>query len=108
MVRAGRFASADADGVVKVWDVVTGQLTHLFRGHDGWATAVSFSRDGARLASTGKDGMIRLWEVGPSTGRDQGRPLKTLAGHDGVVFGVAFSPDGSKLASAGADATVRV
>jgi serine/threonine protein kinase len=87
-------ATAGADGVVKVWNVVTGQMTHLFRGHDGWATGVSFSPDGARLASAGKDGMIRLWDVRPDVDGDQGRPLKTLTGHDGMVFGVAFSPAG--------------
>jgi eukaryotic-like serine/threonine-protein kinase len=103
-----RVATAGSDGVVKVWNVVTGAMTHLFRGHDGWAAGVSFSPDGTRLASAGKDGMIRVWDVGSDPANDRARPLKTFIGHDGPVFGVAFSPDGAKLVSAGADGTVRI
>jgi WD40 repeat protein len=107
--RAGmRIATSGSDGVIKVWNVLTGKMTHLFRGHDGWAMGVAFRPDGARLASTGYDGMIRLWDVESAADTNQDRPLKTLGGHEGAVFGVAFSADGSKLASAGADGTVRI
>src|SRR5205823_2696903 len=61
-----------------------------------------------RLASTGQDGMVRVWDVGPAAGERQDRPVQSLAGHTGGVFGVALSADGAKLASAGADGTVRV
>jgi WD40 repeat protein len=102
-----RLATAGEEGIVKVWNVVTGKMSHLIRAHDGWASAVAFSPDGARLATAGEDGIVRLWDVGPESD-DRGRGLQEWAGHDGPVFGVAFSPDGTRVASAGSDGTVRV
>ncbi len=100
-------ATADPEGIVKVWNVVTGKMTHLVRAHRGWAYGVAFSPDGARLATAGEDGMVRIWDIGPASG-DSGRALQALAGHDGPVFGIAFSPDGGRVASAGSDGTVRI
>jgi WD40 repeat protein len=102
-----RLATAGEGGIVKVWDVLEGKMTHLIRAHRGWASGVAFSPEGLRLATSGEDGAVRVWDVGPGVG-DGGRERYTLGGHDGPVFGVAFGPDGARVASAGADGTVRV
>ena len=58
---------------------------------------MAWSPDGSRLASSGWDNAIRLWE--PATGtclqviRDRDHP-------DTLFCGVAWSPDGKRLASA--------
>src|SRR5947208_14659345 len=54
-------------GLLRVWDAATGQLLRALDGHDGEAvTSVSWEPGGARLASSGWDGTVRLWN--PATG----------------------------------------
>lgn len=63
---------------------------------------VAVSPDGSRVASTGRDGSVKLWE-------GQGlKPIRSLIGHTAAAWGVAFSPDGATLASGSSDGTVRV
>ncbi len=72
--------------------------------------AVAFSPDGSRLAASGPDQTIKVWDVGT------GKEVFTLRGHrkGGTmnyrqgVNGLAFSRDGRWLASAGGDTTVRI
>jgi WD40 repeat protein len=85
-------------------------LRRLFRvrqlatreAHARGVLAVAFSPDGARVASAGADGIVKVWRR-----RDLRRAL-TLRGHTAAVRAVVFSPDGRRLASGGADGTVRV
>ena len=62
---------------------------------------VAFSRDGRRLASTSRDGTVRLWEA------DTGRELRRFSGHRQMVSAVAFTPGGHAV-SGSHDHTVRV
>jgi WD40 repeat protein/serine/threonine protein kinase/tetratricopeptide (TPR) repeat protein len=71
-------------------------------GHGGGVRAVAWSRDGARLASAGDDGTVKVWEAA------NGKNPFTLRGHAGRVYSVAWSPDGTRLASAGGDGMVKV
>jgi WD40 repeat protein len=64
---------------------------------------VAFSPDGRLLATGGRDGAVRLWDV--AARRMVTAPLR---GHTADVTRVAFSPDGSTLASASFDRTVRL
>jgi len=98
-------ASADADGTVRLWNLVTGQpVGASLRTDTGWVSGVAFSPDGKLLASADDDGTVRLWD--PATGQPVGAPLPADTG--GSVNGVAFSPDGTLLASADDDGTVRL
>ena len=100
-------ASASGDGMVRLWDPVTGrpvgaplQTSSVPAGVCG----VAFSPGGTLLASGGGDGTVRLWH--PATGRSAGAPIHASARNG--VSGVAFSPDGTLLASADGDGTVRL
>ena len=59
-----------ADGTVRLWDAVTGEQQRVFHGGDaGGVYSVSFSPDGATLASGSRDGTVLLWDV--KTGEQQ-------------------------------------
>lgn len=48
---------------VSLWDASTGVLTGQFGGHSQPVETICFSRDGGRLASGGRDGVVNLWDV---------------------------------------------
>ena len=89
---AGLLASGARDTVAQVWDVQAGRLVATLRGHTAAVTGVSFSRDGRRLATSGEDGDVYIWD--PATGQEILRltPFdKDAAGGNGVTA-VQFSP----------------
>jgi WD40 repeat protein len=92
------------DKTVKLWDPLTGREVLNLRGHTYFGGCVVFSPDGRRLASSDRDGTVRIWDATPA---DRGQELMTLW-HDDEVWNVAYSPDGQRIGSASFDATVRL
>ena len=105
----GRSVASGTEGIIYLRDIGTDAILRTFEWQTNtleWQTAdvvsLDFSPDGKTLASGGKYGPIRLWDV------NSGELLQTYEGHKNAVHFVAFSPDGSKLVSASEDETLRV
>jgi WD40 repeat protein len=86
---------------IVVWEIATGKVVQVLRGHSAAVNCVAYSRDGRLLASGSDDNTIRIWETRDGTCRH------VLEGHTHKITRVAFRGDGAILASGSADRTVR-
>ncbi|KAH8120064.1 WD40 repeat-like protein [Phellopilus nigrolimitatus] len=111
-------ASGSADGVVKIWDIRRGYMTHVFKGHGGVVSALVFryvrdistavnTEPTLHLVSGSVDTRLRVFDLSPSTSRSgSGKPTAVLEGHVSVPRGLDISPDGRWLISGGRDSVV--
>ncbi|KAF8445679.1 U3 small nucleolar RNA-associated protein [Boletus edulis BED1] len=111
-------ASGSADGIVKVWDISAGHVTHVFKGHGGVISALKFNfpRDPSIASSTrtfqlvtaSVDTRIRLFDLMATSRNDQEAlwPIAVLDGHVSVPRGLDVTPDGKWLISGGRDSVV--
>lgn len=91
-----------ARGDLRLFDTADWKLIHSLGGHLDTVSGVSFSPDGAKLASASFDKTVRLWDV------KTGKVLHSYTGHSDFVYAVAFGPDGSWYVTASKDRTGRV
>jgi WD40 repeat protein len=86
-----------------VWAVENASQRTILRGHEGsWGVNdVSFRPDGKRVATSGSDGTVRVWDA--ATGKQL-----LLLEQPPYVSTVMYSPDGSRILSASQDKTARI
>ena len=82
-------------------DTATYEQRRPLNGHSGKVTAVNWSPDGKSLASSGLDGVVRIWKVASG---ETTRELK----HDRSVRNVVWSPDGKTVATCAEDDLIRL
>lgn len=79
--------------------------------HSSYVVSVAWEPQGDRIASSGGDGLVRIWEA------ETGKTLLTYRGHPWVIktvnmaptiYTAAWSPEGLRIASAGVGTDVRV
>jgi WD40 repeat protein len=94
---------------VKIWDLTTGREVRTFSGHEAPILNVTFTPDGRRLISAGRDRVVNVWDLGDAPGEASEVPW-TLRDFSTSVWCIAVSPDGTRLAIGGprADGNVRV
>jgi WD40 repeat protein len=96
-----RLVAGGPRGVVRVWDVATGEKYRDFN-HGRAVTEVALSRDGKAVASGGADGTVKVWAA------ETRALLPGPAAHPAAVSSVAFSPDDRFVASADGQGTVKL
>ncbi|KAK9368441.1 WD40-repeat-containing domain protein [Lipomyces kononenkoae] len=98
----GRYLATGAeDKQIRVWDIKTKTIRHLFSGHEQDIYSLDFARNGRHIASGSGDRTVRVWDM------ETGQCVLTLSIEDGVTT-VAFSPDGRFVAAGSLDKSVRV
>jgi WD40 repeat protein len=96
----GRYLAIASGTRREVWDLAKNQLHHSLQvGH-----AIAVRADGRLLASAGRDGAVRLWEVDAHPPREKVIALFQT----GWINKIAFTPEGRYLATANPDGTVYI
>ena len=94
-------AYAGSEGVIRLVDLVTGELM-LEIAAGSPITGLSINSDDTLIAASLADYSVGVWQL------EDGAEAHRLAGHEGLATDVEFSPDGALLASSSADSTVRL
>ncbi len=101
-------ASGSFDGTVRWWLPTTEenqwQEQPPLTGHQGWVTAILFSRDGQTLFSADSWGTVRCWQR-TETGWEQ--KWSQSEAHDGWILQMVIHPQGFNLSSCGRDGFLR-
>ena len=96
-------ATGSADGVLKVWQLQTGECVRRFgAAHAASVTSCAFSRDGTHVLTGSCDATARVH------GLKSGKLLKELRGHASFVNCATYSADEATIFTAGVDGTLRV
>lgn len=90
------------NGIIKLWDIQTGQLLRSLTGHTESVRAVTVTPDGSKVVSGSADKTMKIWDI------QTGQLLLSSGGHTREVTAVAVTQDGGKVASGSSDATIRL
>ena len=91
--------SGSDDKSVRKWNIDTGKVVALYKGHTDRVGAIAANEHW--LISGSDDGTVRIWE-------HNGKCVRILEGHTGAITSAAISVDGRFALSGGADTTLRL
>lgn len=97
-----RLLAAEDTAKIRTLQVATGKVLSSFDEHMAPVRAMSISRDGTKVASGGKDGILLIWDA------DSGERIRDWKAHHLTISGIAFCPQGSEVVSCGVDRLIRV
>ena len=96
-----RLLSAGYSEAVRIWDLVSGEMTGQQILPEQPLSCFQISPDGTRLASGSRSGVVRIWDA--MAGQALSRPFE----HEGPVTGLTFTPDGRSLLTCSQDGTAQ-
>mgnify|MGYP001260855963 FL=1 len=97
-----RAVSCSNDGVLKLWNLLTGRVERTLTGNWGLVRTVAITPDGTRAIFGCSDNRIRVWNL------TNGLIERTLSEHRGVVNVVLVTSDGHRMISGARDGTIRL
>ncbi|HVR95960.1 MAG TPA: WD40 repeat domain-containing protein, partial [Thermoanaerobaculia bacterium] len=104
-VEAGKAApSREAESALRAALVHPGRIWRQLTGHHARLLSTTWSPDGRRLVTTGRDGEVRLWEV------QTGGKAVILGQHEGGILTAAWEPakTGQRVVTASYDGTASI
>jgi WD40 repeat protein/serine/threonine protein kinase len=96
-----QLAAGSKWGAITIVDAAIGAPLHVLEGH-GYVDAVHWHPWMPRIASGGRDGMVRIWDS--STGQE----VCEFEARSGIVRDLDWSPDGWRLAMSTYEGSVRI
>lgn len=95
-------ASGSSDGTITLWDLPSGSVRAVLRGHEDEVMCLALNPDGTRLASGSFDETVRVWDTA------DGSLVAVLTGHSSYINCVAFNSNGHRLLSGAHDGAVLI
>lgn len=92
----GKALAVVGDDLCELWPLATPEMLSV-PGHQGGTTSVAFSRNNQQVASTGKDGVVKIYDA------IRGNVTASIEAHSRGGQAVVFTNDGRFLASGGWD-----
>lgn len=85
------------NGVIKIWNVLTGEAVFDLHGHEGVVRDLVFPQNGTlTLISSSRDKTLRIWDMA-----HKGKKVHVLSGHKDWISCCSVSADCSMIASVG-------
>ena len=88
--------------VPHIWEIATGRIAAILRGHEGSVNYAEFSPDGRWIVTASSDKIARVWEVA------SGKTVAVLRGHAETVETAGFSSNGLQIVTGSDDTTAKV
>ena len=98
----GRWLLAIADDfTVRLWNVESGELVHVLRGHTATVQRAQFSPNGEWIVTASWDRTMRLWKA------SLGEEIRSIS-HPDAVNSATFSADSQRIVTASWDGIARI